>query len=69
MSVMVVFTCPQTARPVQVAIVRGDGGLNHAKKKTVQIACMHCGSTHVWNVDEGRIASGIEPMPRHARVP
>ena len=67
MSEMIVFTCPNTGRDVPVAIVRGDVMLRDIPKKEVQVACMECGKTHTWKIEQGRQAL-TEELPKPARV-
>ena len=68
MSVMIVFTCPNTGRDIPVAIVRGDLMLRDIPKKEVQVACLECGQRHTWKIEQGRQPLMEEPAPRPARV-
>ena len=68
MSVMIVFTCPTTGRDIPVAIVRGDVMMRDIPKKEVEVACLECGKTHTWKIEQGRQALTEEPAPKPARV-
>jgi hypothetical protein len=68
MSVMIVFTCPNTGRDVPVAIVRGDVMLRDIPHKKVEVACFECGKVHTWKIEEGRQAIAEEPAPKPARI-
>jgi predicted RNA-binding Zn-ribbon protein involved in translation (DUF1610 family) len=68
MSVMVVFTCPTTGRDVPVAIVRGDVMLRDIPQKEVEVACLECGKSHTWKIQQGRLALTEEPAQKPARV-
>ena len=45
MSVMIVFTCPNTGRDIPVAIVRGDVMLRDMPKNEVEVPCLECGKS------------------------
>ena len=68
MSVMIVFTCPNTGRDVPVAIVRGDVMLKDIPHKEIEVACWECGQKHTWQFGQGRQALPEEPAPKPARV-
>ncbi len=68
MSVMIVFTCPNTGRDVPVAIVRGDVMLKDIPHKEIEVACLECGQKHTWQFGQGRQALTEEPAPKPARV-
>jgi hypothetical protein len=43
--------------------------LQEVHNQELEVACLECGKTHVWKIEEGRCTSdeGV-PMPKPARV-
>ena len=68
MSVMIVFSCPNTGRNVPVAIVRGDVMLRDIPHKEVKVPCLECGEIHTWTIEQGRQALPEVPAPKPARI-
>ena len=69
MSVMIVFTCPNTGRDIPVAVVRHGHMLKQMQETAVDVACLECGETHTWKIGEGRAAlTDEQPAPIPARV-
>lgn len=68
MSVLLVFTCPTTQRPVPVAVVRGQAMLKEMPDKEIEVACLECGKKHAWKIRDGRMAMEERPAPRPARI-
>jgi hypothetical protein len=68
MSALIIFTCPFTGRDVPVALVY-DQLLQEVQNQELEVACLGCGKTHVWKIEEGRCTSDeAVPMPKPARV-
>ena len=68
MSALIIFTCPLTGRDVPVALVH-DQLLQEDQSQELEVACLECGKTHVWKIEEGRCTSDqAVAMPKPARV-
>ena len=64
-----VFQCPETGHEISSGIVREDQGLQPPIGK-LQVRCLECGRTHVWETAEARFAytDFDERLPVPARI-
>jgi hypothetical protein len=60
-SILLIFTCPTTQRPVPVAVVRGAAMLAKKPDAQIEVDCFECGGKHAWKIREGRTAM-VEPV-------
>ena len=69
MSLMIVFTCPDTGRDVSTGVVIDERNVSRLPGHKMRVRCEECGNEHEWWVAEGRL-SRVEDVrwPVPARV-
>ena len=55
MSLMIVFTCPDTGRDVNSGVLVDERTLSRLPGHKMRIRCKECGREHEWWVGEGRL--------------